>query len=116
MADTFDKDSILDSIKQLLGVHHEYDAFDAVITVHINSVFATLNQLGVGPSAGYEITGRANKWSEFLLGDVSLNSTKSYVYAKVRLLFDPPTSGFGTTSLENICKDYEWRLQVAGES
>lgn len=109
-------ESILNSIKKLLGPDSSYTVFDPDIILHINSVFATLHQLGVGPSDGFEITGDSETWSDFIGDSKILNSVKTYVYIKVRLLFDPPTSSFVLTNLEKTAEELEWRLNVAVDS
>lgn len=103
--------SILEDIKKLLNITPEYTVFDQDIKIHINSALATLNQIGVGPEAGFEVVDSTAEWSEFISG-TPLNSVKSYVYARVRLLFDPPATSFGISAIENQIKELEWRLQV----
>lgn len=102
--------SILTSIKKLLGITEEYTVFDQDIIIHINSVFLTLNQLGVGPEEGYSITNKDNQWTEFLKEGVLLNSVKSYIYLKVKLLFDPPLNSSTIESMNNMIKEFEWRM------
>ena len=113
MADTPDpvEESILDSTKKLLNVPAEYDHFDLDIMTHINSVFFTLQQLGVGPKNGFMISGSGDKWSAFI-GDEQILAVKSYVALKVRLLFDPPTTGFVLDAWNNLAKEFEWRLNL----
>lgn len=108
-------DSILDSIKKLVGLEADYTPFDVDITIHINSAFATLHQLGVGPTSGYQIVGQASKWNEFTQDDVTLNNVKTYIYVYVRIRFDPPTSAAALNAFQAMEKEYEWRLNVAGE-
>lgn len=108
-------DSILDSIKKLLGMDPSYTAFDQDVIMHINSAFAILNQLGVGPAGGYEISSKDNKWSEFLSSERKLNATRSYIYQKVRLLFDPPQNAFLVTAIEKLISEFEFRLLVAAD-
>lgn len=107
-------ESILNSTKKVLGIDASYTAFDPDITMHINSVFSTLQQLGVGPVEGFEITGVEEKWSDFIT-DKRLNSVKTYVYLRVRLLFDPPATSFHQESMQNQIKELEWRLNVQTE-
>lgn len=108
------KDSILTDVKKLLGIHPEVDAFDLDIMLHINSAFATLTQLAVGPKDTFSIQGPNDKWEDFTT-DNQLASVKSYIVAKVRLAFDPPANSFTQESLKEIIKEYEFRLNVAGE-
>lgn len=110
------KNSILNTIKTALGVGSDYDPFDAELIIHINSVFSNLHQMGVGPSSPYSIAGEENVWSEFIESRTDLESVKTYVYAKVRLIFDPPATSFGIKAFEELCKEYEWRLNVKGET
>ena len=103
-------ESILTSIKKLLGIVEEYDHFDADIIMHINTVFMTLNQLGVGPSNGFAITDKTSTWDEFITKDDNLEAVKSYMYLKVRLLFDPPQSGTLNEQITKLISELEWRL------
>ena len=107
--------SILNSTKKILGIAAEYKAFDLDIITHINSVFATLQQLGIGPAEGFMIEDETSKWEEFVGIDNALNPVKTYVYLRVRMLFDPPTSSFLMTSLQEQIKELEWRLNVYRE-
>ena len=104
-------DSILTSVKKMLGIPAEHDQFDVDIIIHINSVFNILTQLGVGPEEGFCIEDASAKWSDYTTDD-NLNMVKSYMYAKVRMLFDPPTSGIVTGSQQELIKEMEWRLNV----
>lgn len=114
---TEDIDSILNSTKKLLGIGSEYDMFDLDITLHINSVFSTLAQLGIGPEDDqFLITGPTETWDDFLGAQKNVNMVKSYVYLRVRLLFDPPASGFATDSITRQITELEWRLNVAQSS
>lgn len=106
-------DSILNTIKKLLGLSEEYTQFDTDIIVHINSVFSVLHQLGVGPDAGFSISDASAVWSDFIQGNTTINDVKSYVYLKVRQLFDPPTNSSILKAQEEMIKEYEWRLNVA---
>lgn len=106
-------DSILTSIKKLLGISEDYTAFDTDIIMHINSVFMILNQLGVGPAEGFSIEDSSSEWSEFVSDNMQIESVKSYVYLKVRLLFDPPTSSAVIESTNRLISELEWRLNVA---
>ena len=108
-------DSILTSIKKLLGITEEYTHFDDDLVMHINSVFMILTQLGVGPEDGYAITGKDNKWTEFI-DDNRLEAVKSYVHLKVKLLFDPPQSSAVMESMNRMISEFEWRLNVAAET
>jgi hypothetical protein len=109
-------DSILSSVKKVVGLDDSYDVFDLDIMMHINSVFSDLNQLGLGPTLGFEITGDTETWDAFTNGDPLLNSVKSYVYLRVKLLFDPPTTSFAITAQEEQVRKAEWRLNVLRES
>lgn len=107
--------SILNGTKKILGIGAEYDAFDLDIITHINSVFSTLQQLGIGPEEGFMIEDESTTWDEFLDKDKRLNAVKSYVYLRVRLLFDPPANSFLVSSLDEQRKELEWRLNVVRE-
>lgn len=109
-------ESILTSIKKLLGIAEDYDAFDADIIMHINSVFMILQQLGVGPEEGFSIQGEDALWSDFMSDDSKIEGVKSYMYMKVRLLFDPPTTASMFDSMTRLVTEFEWRLDIAGET
>lgn len=108
-------DSILTSIKKLLGISEEYTQFDDDIITHINSVFLNLTQLGVGPEEGFFIEDDSASWDDFvdIESDIPLQAIKSYVYLKVKLLFDPPLSSAVIESTNRMISELEWRLNVA---
>jgi hypothetical protein len=107
--------SVLNSTKKALQLDPDYDAFDPDLVMHINSVFSTLNQLGVGPNEGFMISGDQETWDAFLGTDLTLNHVKNYVYLRVRLLFDPPQSAFLMTAYEKQITELEWRLNAQAE-
>lgn len=110
-------ESILTSIKKLLGITEEYEHFDSDIIMHINSVFMVLNQLGVGPENGFSIKDKYQTWSEFInADDPRFEAVKSYMHLKVKLLFDPPASSIVAESINRMIAEYEWRLNVLAES
>ena len=109
-------ESILTSIKKLLGITEEYDQFDPDIIMHINSVFMILTQLGVGPSEGFSIEDDTSVWSDFIKDANKIEAVKSYIYLKVKLLFDPPLSSAVIDSTNRLINELEWRLNVAAES
>lgn len=109
-------ESILTSIKKLLGIDENYTHFDPDIVMHINSVFSILTQMGVGPANGFSISGKDETWSQFILDKPNIFSlVKSYVYMKVRLLFDPPLSSAAIESINRQISEFEWRLFVAAD-
>lgn len=113
MADTVLNESILNSIKKLLGINTSDIVFDQDITIHINTVFANLVQMGIGPSNGYMITNENNEWKEFCGDDLPLlNNVKTYVYLKVKLLFDPPQASSLLEAINSQLKEIEWRMYV----
>lgn len=107
-------DSILISIKQLLGIDPEYTHFDPIIIMHINSVFMILTQLGVGPSEGFMIEDEMTTWTDYMQDKTNIESVKSYIYLKVKLLFDPPSSAV-IASMNEMIKELEVRLNIAVE-
>lgn len=106
-------ESILTSIKKLLGIEEEYTQFDADIIMHINTVFLNLTQLGVGPSEGFLIEDDTAIWEDFIGNSSQLQAVKTYMYLKVKLLFDPPLSSSVTESMNRMIAELEWRLNVA---
>lgn len=109
-------ESILTSIKKLLGITEEYDQFDPDIIMHINSVFMILTQLGVGPAEGFSIEDDTAVWTDFIQDIKKLESVKTYIYLKVKLAFDPPLSSAVIESMNRLINELEWRLNVAAES
>ena len=102
--------SILNDIKKLLGITEDYHAFDTDIIVHINTTFSILNDMGIGPEKPFSIVNSENKWSEFINDDETLLKVKTYIYLKVRLLFDPPQSSSVLEAYNNQIKELEWRM------
>lgn len=104
---------ILLDIKHLLGIAEDPDNyFDKDLIIHIGSVLLVLTQLGIGPSNGYSFTGK-EKWSDYLGDDLSnLAAVRSYVYLKVRLLFDPPNNGSTMQAIKDLISELEWRLNI----
>jgi hypothetical protein len=110
-------DSILTSVKKKLGVTPEHTEFDSEIVDHINSVFADLAQMGVGPSKGFSIVDDTAIWDDFIYDSLLLQSVKSYVFLRVKILFDSASMGSATlASYERQISQWEWRLTVAAES
>ena len=105
-------DSILDSIKKILGMPPDYDAFDTDLVIHINSVFGILAQLGVGPAGGFSISDNTTLWKAYLGDSKDLEMVKSYIVLKVRLIFDPPTIGAVMDAMKEQIRELEWRLNV----
>lgn len=109
-------ESILTSIKKLLGIEEGYDCFDTDLIIQINSALSVLTQIGVGPPKGFEIVDGSETWFDFLGEDPRIDSAKSYVYLKVKLLFDPPTNSSLLESTNRLINEFEWRLLVATET
>lgn len=108
-------DSILTSVKKMLGIVEEYEHFDADLIMHINSVLSILTQLGVGPVEGFSIKDKTATWSDFLSDSKNLESVKSYIYLKVRLIFDPPLTSSVTEAINRMIGELEWRLSVTAD-
>ena len=109
-------DSILTSIKKMLGIAEEYDNFDLDLIMHINSVFSVLMQLGVGPKKGFMIEDKTATWLSFIPNEATLMLVKSYMYLKVKLMFDTPLSSAVMECYKTQISEYEWRLNVAAEN
>lgn len=108
--------SILDSVKKVLSIDPSYTAFDEDILMHVNSVFSTLTQLGVGPDNGFMIEDKVATWSDFIPGfDPRFSMVKSYMVLRVRLLFDPPATSFAIESMQKQIDQLEWRINVERE-
>ena len=108
--------SILISTKKVLGVSENYTAFDADIIMHINAAFGLLSQLGIGAVEGFEIEDEDTEWSDFIPQSPILSLVRTYVFLKVRLLFDPPGTSFLLNSMTEQVKEYEWRLSALQEA
>ena len=104
--------SILTSIKKLLGIAEEDTSFDQDIIMHINTVFAILAQLGVGPANGFSIEDDEAIWSDYLGNATNLELVKSYIYMKVRSMFDPPTSSILADAMNKNISELEWRINT----
>ena len=109
-------ESILTSIKKLLGIAEEYEHFDSDLIMHINSVFMILTQLGVGPAEGFIIEDKTYTWTEFIADPLQLQTVKSYMHLKVKLLFDPPLSSAVIESMNRMISEFEWRLNVGADT
>lgn len=109
-------DSILNSVKKVLGIDPAYSAFDLDITMHINTVFFTLQQLGIGSPDGFLIEDDTTVWADYLGSDKNYNAVRTYIYLRVRVLFDPPTVPSTMTAIENQIKELEWRLNIEAEN
>lgn len=109
-------ESILTSIKKMLGIGEEYAHFDADIIFHINSALMTLNQLGVGPADGFFVSTDEQTWEDYLGESKKLEAVKSYIYLRVKLLFDPPANGTLVEAMNTQIAEFEWRLNVQAES
>lgn len=105
-------ESILTSIKKVLGIYEEDTSFDVDIIMHINTVFMILRQMGIGPSKGFSISGKYEVWNDFLSDNTLLESVKTYIALKVRLIFDPPASSTIVEAMNRTITELEWRLNV----
>lgn len=109
-------ESILTSIKKLLGITEEYTMFDTDLIIHINSVFMILTQLGVGSAEGYMIEDKDDLWIDFISDPAQIESVKSYMYLKVKLLFDPPLNSYVMECYNRSINELEFRLNVATDN
>ena len=109
-------ESILTSVKKLLGIDESYTHFDPDLIMHINSVFSILTQMGVGPPNGFSITGNSEVWNDFITKEPNnFSLVKSYMHLKVKLLFDPPLGSAVIESINRQISEFEWRLFVAAD-
>lgn len=104
------EESILVTIKKMLGMDRDYRAFDTDVIVNINSSLSTLRQLGVGPKTGFRVTGDSEIWSDYIGNRIDLESIKQYIYIKARIVFDPPPSMATLTALKEEAKELESRI------
>lgn len=110
------ENSILTSTKKILGIQEDYTAFDLDIITHINSTFSILNQLGVGPSDGFYIEDNSDLWTELGLPENQIRMIRTYMYLKVRMLFDPPTTSFAIEAMNKQIDEHEARLSYFREA
>ena len=108
-------ESILLTVKKSLGLAASYTAFDPDVIMHINSVMLDLNQLGLGPTGGFVITGEDELWTDLVGDRKDLVAVQSLTYLKVRLLFDPPQTSFVIDSINKQIEKFEWRLMIQAE-
>lgn len=106
-------DTILGTIKKLLGIPTDYDVFDVDIIIHINTVITILNRIGVGPTEGFAIDSTTT-WSDYLSDDLLYESVKTYIYLKVRKIFDPP-QGSAINSMDELIRELEFTLQITAD-
>ena len=109
-------DSILVSIKKMLGIEQEYTHFDSDIIIYTNTALMSLNQIGVGPDTGFVISGETETWSDLFGDRIDLEGVKSCVYLKVRLVFDPPSNSFVLDAIERQIKELEFRIMTQVEN
>lgn len=110
-------ESILTSIKTMLGIEEDDTNFDSELVMHINSVLMDLTQIGVGPAEGYEIEDKFNTWNEFITDMKKFSGVKTYIFMRVKLIFDSSTMGSALIeSYNKQCERFEWRLNHAAES
>lgn len=107
-------DSILDTIKKMLGIDPSYTQFDEDVIVLINSAFSNLAQVGIIPTSGYRIESSSNTWDEVLGEHLNYDNLKSYIYLKVRVLFNPPSTSFALQAIQDEIKELEWRIYIEG--
>lgn len=100
----------------MLGIVEDYEQFDPDIIMHINSVFSILNQLGVGPKNGFIIEDKNSKWNEFIQDEKTLQLVKTYMFMKVKMMFDPPLSSAVIECYKLQISEYEWRLNVEADT
>lgn len=108
-------ESILSTIKKLVGIAEDDTSFDTDIIIGINTAFATLTQIGVGPIGGFSIQDASDKWTDFFLSSTNLESVKTFIYLKVKLLFDPPANASLLESTNNMINELTFRLNVEAE-
>jgi hypothetical protein len=109
-------DSILTSIKKILGLAEDYTAFDPDIILYINSVLSTLSELGIGPPTGFSIEDKTAEWVDLLGDDLPLfQDVRTYIGLRVRILFDPPATSFHLAAMESQIQEHVWRISVKRE-
>ena len=107
-------DSILNSTKMKIGIDPEDDSFDGPIIDFINSVFAIMTQFSsnIGHDEGFEITGETETWDDYTNDTTTKALVKTYIYQKVKLVFDPPASSVLMEQYKESIKEFEFRLGI----
>jgi len=108
-----DRESILTSIKKLLGIAEDYTQFDTDLIIHINTALSILTQIGVGDENRYSMVDKSTTWDTLLGYESKLDMVKTYVYLKVKILFDPPQSSAVMEAINRTISELEWRILVA---
>ena len=110
-------ESILDTIKQLLGIPVDDDNFDTDVKININAAIFALSQIGVGPANGYIVTSNTQMWNDYIGASlINLEGVKNYIYLKTTLIFDPPTNSSTIDAINKSLSELEWRMQLAVET
>lgn len=110
-------DSILNTIKKLLGIDSEDDNFDIDIIAIVNSIIPALSQMGIGPRNGFIVTSDKDKWTDYITDNsINLEGVKTYLYLKTKLLFDPPTNSTVIDAFNKNLNELEWRMMLAVET
>lgn len=109
-------ESILNSVKSHIGINEEETHFDSDIIIHINSVFSILRQMGVGPTETFNIVDEKTVWNDFLDDDPDFSEVKTYMYLKVKMMFDPPANSNMMTAIKEQISELEWRLTVTASN
>lgn len=110
------EDSILNTIKKMVGVGVDYSVFDVDIIVLINSALSTLRDLGIGPKEAFVVEDETQKWKDYILNINDFVDVKEYIFLKVKIMFDPPSSSYVLDAYKNRMSELEWRLNVRSES
>ncbi len=109
-------DSILTSVKKILGITAEYTHFDDALIMHINTVLMALTQMGIGNRQYFRIEDASSTWSDFISDKVDIDAIKTYVALRVKLIFDPPQSSTHMQAIQDTIKECEWRMYIADSS
>ena len=112
---TYNPESILDSVKKLLGLDSADTSFDTDVTLFVNASFGSLRQLGVGSNTGFVIKDNTTTWSQFIVNLALVGLVKSYIFMKVKLAFDPPATSFGIDAIKSQVQELEWRINSTAE-
>lgn len=110
------QESILGTIKKLIGFEDDYTQFDTDLIIHINTAFASLAQIGSNLKEGFFITDKNNLWSEYTIDTSILEPIKMYVYLKTKMVFDPPASSMVIETIKQTINELEFRIQISADS
>lgn len=109
-------DSILDTLLQLLNDDPDAPAYKLDVMTFANGVFGRLKNLGIGPKEGFYITDSGDSWDDFMDEGPERAAVQTYMFMKVKLIFDPPQNSTVLQSYERLVNEFEWSAAMDSEA